>query len=232
MQRDQVASLLSKTSIFQQLDQRALEALAERAVDRSYRKGQAIFHEGDPGDAMFVLSEGLVKILVTSEDGDEMVLATLKAPDLFGEITLIDGGVRSATVEALEPTRVLAITRDTFLQVLRDNPGVTDPLLRSLGAYIRRLTERASDLVFLGLNERIAKLLLQFAEESGSEDPSGIVLDLALTQSDLARMVGSSRQSMNQVLRAFERRGYIQVQGKQILLRDRSSLQRLAGASR
>jgi CRP/FNR family transcriptional regulator, cyclic AMP receptor protein len=215
---DQAVSYLRKTRLFGDLDPDALARLADRAIERTYKKGQLIFYQGDPAEALFVVIEGQVKVVVVNEEGDEMLLVTLQPVDVFGEVALIDGEPRSASAETLEPTRVLVLTRGTFLEELRQSPAMTEPLLRSLGAVLRRLTEQAADLVFLDLHGRVAKLLVGLAEknEAGEGD---IELDMNLTQSDLASMVGGSRQSVNQILRSFERRGYLEMHGRKLLIK-------------
>jgi CRP/FNR family transcriptional regulator, cyclic AMP receptor protein len=226
---EQAATLLAKTNLFENLDDETRRSLAEVSVDRSYKKGHLICHQGDLGEALFVIVEGHVKVFVTSEDGDEMVLVTLGPSEVFGELAIIDGGPRSASAEALEPTKVLALTRTVLLDVLRRHPQSTDSLLKSLGSLVRRLTEQASDLVFLDLYGRVAKLLLALAERESPLEDGGVSLDLHVTQTDLAAMVGGSRQSVNQILHAFERRGYLEVKGRKILLQRPGELRRRAG---
>jgi CRP/FNR family transcriptional regulator, cyclic AMP receptor protein len=224
-----VASHLAATRLFGELDPAALSSLAERAVERSYKKGQLLVYQGDSGDSVFVIVEGLVKVMVTSEEGEEMVLVTLRPSDTFGELSLVDGGPRSASAEAVEPTRVLIITRPILLELLGQHPSLTDSLLRSLGSLARRLTEQAADLVFLDIHGRMAKLLLTMAEDRGEQAGETIVLDLNLTQADLAAMVGGSRQSVNQTLRSFESRGYLEIEGRSITLKKPAELRRRAG---
>jgi CRP/FNR family cyclic AMP-dependent transcriptional regulator len=228
MREERAAELLGATQLFGGLDREALKHLAARVMERSYKKGQLIFYQGDPGDALFVVVEGLVKVFVPSEEGDEMVLITLEAPEVFGEVALIDGGPRSASAEALEPTAVLMLTREVLLEVLAEHPSLTDRLLQTLGTSLRRLTEQAADLVFLDLHGRMAKLLVGMAEDRGTKEGPEVVLDLHMTQTDLAGMVGGSRQSVNQILRSFERRGYLELRGRQIRLKQPELLRRRA----
>lgn len=229
MKAEQAAELLGKADLFADLDRAALLSLGERALERRYKRGQIIFHEGDLGDTLYVVAEGTVKVFVTSEDGDEMVLATLRPPDTLGELAVIDGGRRSASAETLEPSTLLALTRPTLLELLDGSRAITDALLRSIGKMVRRLTEQASDLVFLDLHGRVAKLLLGFADGRGRAEDDGIVLDLAMTQTDLAAMVGGSRQSVNQILRRFEKRGYVELRGRTIVIKEPGLLRGRAG---
>ena len=142
---------------------------------------------------------------------------------------MVDGGLRSASAAAVEATTLLTLNRTALLESLTDSPELVDRLLRSLGSTVRRLTDQAADLVFLDLHGRVAKLLLGLAEERGASESGGWVLDLHLTQTDLANMVGGSRQSVNQVLRSFQRVGYLELDGRRIVIRKPELLQRRAG---
>jgi CRP/FNR family transcriptional regulator, cyclic AMP receptor protein len=226
---DQAAALLAQTELFGELDGNALQRVAEQAIWRSYTKGSLIFTQGDPGDSLFVLVEGLLKVVVTSEQGDEMVLVTLRPPATFGELALVDGRPRSASVEAVEPTTALGFERTTLLELIQRYPPVGVGLLRSLGRLLRRLTDQASDLVFLDLHGRVAKLLVRFAESEATPPAAEVVLDLHLTQGDLAQMVGGSRQSVNQILRSLASSGYLELRGRTIVIKELDQLRRRAG---
>jgi CRP/FNR family cyclic AMP-dependent transcriptional regulator len=229
MRTEAAVALLRRTRLFAELREDTLRALADRSVERSYPRHGRLFYQGDPGSGLYVLASGLVKVVVTSEDGEEMVLVTLGPGDAFGELSIVDGGPRSASAEALEPTVALVITREVLLDLATRDSGLTEALLRTLGALLRRLTEQASDLVFLDLPGRMAKLLAVLAAERGSETPEGIELDANLTQTDLAGMVGASRQSVNQILQGFARHGYLQVRGRRIVIHRLDLLRRRAG---
>jgi CRP-like cAMP-binding protein len=221
--------LLRRTRLFAGLDEPTLRALAERSVERSFPRHGRLFFQGDPGNGLFVVASGLVKVVVTSEDGEEMVLVTLGPGEALGELAVVDGGPRSAAAEALEPTSALLITRPVVLELAARDPALTEALLQALGGLLRRLTEQASDLVFLDLPGRVAKLLAGLAAERGSTTADGIELDAHLTQADLAGMVGASRQSVNQILQGFARRGYLQVRGRRIVIHRLDLVRRRAG---
>jgi CRP/FNR family transcriptional regulator, cyclic AMP receptor protein len=225
------AALLRNTPLFGAMPIDALERLAEKAARRSYGRGEVIFHEDDAGDSLCVVVKGFVKVYRTSPDGDEMLLVTLGPSSVFGELPMVDGGLRSASAAAVEPTTVLTVSRGALLEALGNSPELADRLLRSLGSMVRRLTDQAADLVFLDLHGRVAKLLLSLSEERGTPEAGGRALDLHLTQSDLANMVGGSRQSVNQVLNSFERLGYLELDGRRIVIRKPELLQRRAGQS-
>lgn len=221
--------LLAKTKLFSYLEADGLRQLAGRAILRRYRRGEVVFREGDPGNWLFVVASGRMKVVVTSAEGDEMVLAALAPPDTFGELALVDGGVRSATVEAVEASTLLVLTRTAFLDVLHEHPSLVEGLLESLGGLIRRLTDQTSDLVFLDLPGRVAKLLLGLAGESEAQPATEHVIDVSFTQTEIANMVGGSRQSVNQILRTFESAGYIETVGHSIRILRADTLRRRAG---
>ena len=223
-----VAGLLRATELFAGLDESVATQLGKSFTTRTFRKGQPLFHQGDPGDALYLVVDGSVAVFVVSEGGDRMVLSTLRPPDVLGEIALLDGGNRSASAEALEPTSVLTLSRSAFLEVIRTQPQLVEQLLRGLGGLVRRLSEQASDFVFLDLPGRVAKVLVRLAEDAGIASPD-LPVEVAVTQGRLAEMVGGSRQSVNQILQSFQSRGLVEVQGRKLLLSRVDLLRKRAG---
>lgn len=212
--------------LFAGLDDAAAEELARRLMRRTYDRGQPLFHQGDVGDSLYLIVEGSVAIVVSSENGDRMVLTTLHAPDVVGEIALLDGGPRSASAEAVEPVTALVLSRVTFLELVKEH-ALADQLLRGFGALVRRLSEQASDFVFLDLGGRIAKILLRLAEDVPRVD--GVPIEVPVVQVRLAEMAGGSRQSVNQILQSFVQRGYIEIAHRGVLICDPEALARRAG---
>lgn len=176
---------------------------------------------------MFLLVEGAVKIFVTSRQGEEMVLVTLGPGETFGELAAIGGGVRSASAETLERSLILTLNRPALMNLLQQWPEIMQGVLESLSDVVRRLTGRTADFVFLDLYGRVAKLLLSLAGEV--KDEKNLVVELHMTQSDLARMVGVARQSFNNALHELAKRGYIELQGKRIVILDVERLRARAG---
>jgi CRP-like cAMP-binding protein len=191
---------------------------------KSYAAGQIIFHQGDPGDHLYVVIKGLVKVVFTSERGDEIVLNIRGPEEIFGELALLDGSPRSASVVVLQPTSVFVLSRRQLLELMSSNPGLADGFLKLIGKLVRKLTEQVGDLTFLDLKGRLAKLLLQLSVKD--DDGPGVVLDVALTQSDLAEMIGASRPAVNRALQSFVTRGLIEMHGRTIVLRDLDNLRR------
>jgi CRP-like cAMP-binding protein len=185
--------------------------------------------QGDPGDSLFAVVSGLVKVFVTSARGEDLVLATVGPGDSFGELSLIDGEGRSASAEAVDACSLLILDRAGFVELIRDRPELVDRLLRTLGGLVRRLTDQAGDLVFLDLPGRIAKLLLNLAGENSATGSSETDVEMPFSQSDLARMVGASRQTVNHVLRSFQATGYIALSGRHLRILRPDALRRRAG---
>lgn len=231
MRTEQAARLLARTQLFAGVDEGSVAAIAAEGRERAYKRGAPIFFQGDPGDTFYVVADGTVKVFLTSESGDELLLATVRSPETLGDVSLFDDGPRSASAEALEPAQLLAFPRSTVLDLARRDRRIAESLLRNAGAMLRRLTMQTADLVFLDLEGRVAKLLVEAAERRGHDDGGATRLDLGLTQSELASMVGGSRQSVNQILRALAARGFLTLDGKAVLIADPAALRRRAGLS-
>ncbi|MEV0826039.1 Crp/Fnr family transcriptional regulator [Nonomuraea rubra] len=222
-----VAAVLAEIPLFQVLGESGIRSTARAGVARRYRSGQIIFHQGDPGESLYVLLDGLVKVVFTTEHGDEIVLNMLRRGDTFGEMALLDGSPRSASIVTARPAWVFALPRARLLELMREHPGLADEFLRLLGRMVRRLTGQAADLAFLDLGGRLAKLLLQLADKHGRSDD---VVDLpGLTQSDLAALIGASRPAVNRALQSLVSRNLISVQGRTITLLDVAALRKRGG---
>ncbi|WP_448638548.1 Crp/Fnr family transcriptional regulator [Geodermatophilus sp. URMC 63] len=219
--------MLGATPVFSALDGPSLTDLAAASRQRTYGRGQYLWYQGDPGDHLVVIGEGLAKVVLTSERGEEAVLVTLGPHDTAGELALLDGLPRSASIVAVEPTTVLMLPRAAVQEAMA-HPEVLDAVLRLLGQLVRRLTEQTGGLVFLDLAGRVAEVLLQLAQRHAQDDEH-TVLDVGLSQSDIAAMVGATRPAVNRVLQVFATRGLISVHGRVIVLRDPAALRRRAG---
>jgi CRP-like cAMP-binding protein len=226
--RTPAVDVLRRTELFASLADDDLRKLAAAARTRAYRRGQYLWYEGDPGDTLVVVCNGRLKVVIGSEAGEEAVLHTVGSCEVLGELALLDGAPRSASVVAVEPTTALVLSRATILDTMTRHPAVLEAMLRALGRLVRRLTENHGDLVFLDLGGRLAKLLLRLAE-GRAPGKEGVVLDTHLTQSELAAMIGASRPAVNRVLGLFAARGLIEVDGQVIVLKDIPGLRQRAG---
>jgi len=227
---DEVAAVLGRARLFAGLEPALLERLAGELRRRRFRRGEVIFHLGDPGDALFLIVSGVVKIALPAEDGSEAILATLRPGEIFGELALLDGAPRSATAIAMEATETLVLGRARFEELIEGVPAIRMALVRTLAAEIRRLTEQVAELHFLDLPARLAARLLRLAEEAGRSGPDGTIrLDGRLTQGDLAAMIGSTRQSVNRVLGTFAAAGLLRFEPEAIVIVDMAGLAQAAG---
>jgi CRP-like cAMP-binding protein len=190
---------LRQCALFHVAGDEALAQLAGRLRQRRFRRNEVIFHQGDPGDSLHIVSEGAVKITLPSPEGEEAIIATLRPGDFFGELALLDGASRSATAVALDATTTLALPRDAFLELLEEDRALRDALLAGLAHELRRLTGHVEELHFLDLAGRLAMRLARLARDA---DPGSdqVRLDWPYTQSDLASMIGGTRQSVNKLL--------------------------------
>jgi len=222
---------LQVVPFFANLGDEHANELATRLVPRRFGPGQVIFHLGDPGGLLYLISRGKVKISHTTPEGQEVVLAILGTGDFFGELALLDDSPRSATAVALEPTETWTLHREEFMHYLSENPGFALHVLKMLARVIRRLNTQLADIFFLDLPGRLARLLLNLSEQYGRKTGDGILIDLALTQTDLAEMTGATRVSINKALGRFRRSGWIRVSGRRVTVVDQAALESLIDIS-
>jgi CRP-like cAMP-binding protein len=213
-----VFDALAAIPFFAGLERDALERLAGSMRSRRFRRGEVIFHLGDPGDALFVIVSGDVKISLPSETGEEAILATLGSGAVFGELALLDGAPRSASATAQTATETVVLPRDRFRELIATEAGVRDALLASIAGELRRLTTHVEELHFLDITGRLAARLVRLAVDGG------IRLRKNLTQGDLASMVGCTRQSVNKLLGQFTDDGLIRLEREGIVVTDLDGL--------
>src|SRR5690242_6023298 len=222
--------MLKQSIVLGALPQAELERLLPALKRRLFRRGETLYHQGDPGHVLHVVLEGRVKVVLPSETGEEAVLTVLGPGQVHGEMALLDGEPRSATVVALEPVVTAIISRESFLDLLKRNPSAVEGVLAGLARTIRRLSSEVGDLMFLDLQGRLAKKLLELAEIHGHAGEDGIEIQAALTQEDLAGMIGATRPRVNQLLGSFEDRGAISRRNRRIVIRRHDVLSRWASA--
>jgi CRP-like cAMP-binding protein len=204
--------VLRKVPLFSGLGENDLTAFAELTRERSYPKGSVIVFEDDPGDALYLVAAGQVKVVIIAEDGREVILSVLGEGSFFGEMAVIDDEPRSAHVIAMEDSSLLVLRREDFYARLRSSPEVAISLLREISRRLRRADEKIGSLVLLDVNGRVA------------DDEGGDRITRKLTHHTIAQMIGSSRETVSRTMRNLVERGIIQVTRKEITLRDRRSL--------
>ena len=213
---------LRTCGLFGAADDAAIETLVRILRVRRFRRGETVFHQGDPGDALFVVASGSVKVVLPSDEGAEpAIVAILGAGEFFGELAILDGAPHSATIVAVEPTETLVLHRDAFLSLVDSDAGLRRALLASLATEIRRLTGHVEDLHFLDLPGRLASRILRLATSAGTPGAGRSVrISWPYTQSELAGMIGGSRQSVNRLLADLSDQGLVRLERDHLVVLD------------
>lgn len=211
---------LAEAALFAELPDAVLAQLAHESRVRRYPEGQILCSEGDPGDSLLVVEEGTVRISRFSAGGQEVVLAVVDAPAAIGELALIDGQPRSATVTARSAVVVRVVPRRAVVAVMHAEPAVALAMLRGLAAVVRASNERLADVLSLDVQGRVAKWLLARAASHGAKGEGGVVIETGASQSELALELGATRVSINKALKSFERQGAIEVRRTEIVVRN------------
>jgi CRP/FNR family transcriptional regulator/CRP/FNR family cyclic AMP-dependent transcriptional regulator len=218
---------LQLVPFFNNLQDDQAKNLSKRLIKRRFGADQIIFHHGDPGGLLYIIIKGKVKITHSNLDGQEAMLAIFGVGDFFGELALLDDSPRSATAEALEETETLTLHREEFIRYLTENTDFARHVLHTLAHHIRRLNNQISDIFFLDLPARLARQLLQLAAQHGRETEDGVLIELSLTQTDLAEMTGATRVSINKALGRFRRANWVKTGGRKFTILDKEALQEL-----
>jgi CRP/FNR family transcriptional regulator, cyclic AMP receptor protein len=215
----EIADFLATVPLLGQIPADELQRFAEVTRDKQYPKGSVILFEDDPGDSLYIVREGRVKVVLVGEDGREVILGVLGVGEHFGELSLIDDQPRSAHVIAMEDSLLLVLRRDDFRRRVEANPTVAWGLLSELSRRLRRADGKIGGLVLLDVPGRIARLLLDFAQEAGSD-----TIDKPLTHQTIAQMIGASRETVSRAMREFQDAGWIGVERRRISVTDRGAL--------
>src|SRR3954452_16128953 len=216
------ADALRLCGLFGAADDAAIDTLVHVLRVRRFRRGETVFHQGDPGDALFVVASGSVKVVLPSDEGAEPAIVAILGPgEFFGELAILDGAPHSATIVAVEPTETFVLHRDAFLSLIDSDAGLRRALLASLATEIRRLTGHVEDLHFLDLPGRLASRILRLADSAGTRSGDGSVrIAWPYTQSELAGMIGGSRQSVNRVLADLADQELVRIERDQLVVVD------------
>lgn len=215
--------LIRDVPLLARLAEEDLRALASHGKVRSYRTGDVLFREGAPGDSLHIVIDGSVRISVASPTGDEATVALLGAGEFVGDLALLDGRPRSASAIASRPTKTLVVTRHDFAGWLSGRPTVALSLLETLSLRVRRTDEALADLAFLQLPQRLAKRLVRLTiNQAQGNRLAGT--KLRITQSELASMLGVSRESVNKQLNKFAQEGWISLGRGSVTVRDPEAL--------
>ena len=217
---------LQSVPLFSQLSEEEVASISRATRNRTYPKNSVIVFEDDPGDALFVVKSGQVKVVLIGEDGREVILSILGGGDFFGEMSLIDDQPRSAHVIAMEDSMLLVLYREDFHRCLERSPRIALGLLRALSRRLRSADDKIGGLVLLDVSGRVARLLLELADEG-----NGTTISRSITHHTIAQMVGSSRETVSRTIRTFTENGLVAVSKQTFEITEREKLETLAGVT-
>ena len=207
--------MLREIPLFSRLDDKALGNLEKAAIKRAYPKNTILISKGDKSDQLFVVLKGKLKVAITDASGKEIIMSFLGAGDYFGEMAMIDGESRSATIMTTQASEVLTISRDDFHRTLLSSPDLMFELLKVLARKVRIATDKLESLAFEDVYGRLVKLLIQLARPH-----DGVwIVEESLTHQEIANMIGSSREMVTRILKALTSGGYISVDRKRITIK-------------
>ena len=224
----EISEILSRAGIFQGVDPAAVRTLIEELETTKFPRGTTIFDEGEPGDRLYIIISGKVKLARHAVDGRENLLTVMGPSDMFGELSIFDPGPRTSSAVCV--TEVVAATMDsTMLHAwIKQHPEISEQLLRVLARRLRRTNNSLADLIFTDVPGRVAKALLQLANRFGIQEGPALRVNHDLTQEEIAQLVGASRETVNKALAEFAHRGWIRLEGKSVLISDTERLAKRA----
>lgn len=211
-------NFLRNVSIFEELPERDLAKIASLGTRKTFLKGSVILMEDEIGSALFIIIDGKVKVSRLDETGREVILSILGPGEVFGEMSLLDGMKRSATVSALTDTEVLIIYRDDFLNLLNKHPQIAISLLKELTQRLRKADMQIKSLSLKDAQGRVGCVLIMLADDLGKMYKGHVIVEGLPTQQDLANMAGTSRETVSRILSKFEKMGLIKIEGRNLII--------------
>jgi CRP/FNR family cyclic AMP-dependent transcriptional regulator len=215
---DATHAILMKAGIFQGVDSGAVSALTRQLEWLDFRRGKRVFAEGEPGDRLYIIISGKVKIGRRFPDGRENLLTIMGPSDMFGELSIFDPGPRTSSATTITEVRTASMDRNALRAWIAGRPEITEQLLRVLARRLRRTNNNLADLIFTDVPGRVAKQLLALAQRFGTQEGEALRVTHDLTQEEIAQLVGASRETVNKALADFAQRGWIQLAGPKTML--------------
>lgn len=219
---------LARAGIFQNVEPAAAEALAQSLEPVEFPRGHVIFAEGEPGDRLYIIMSGKVKLGRKSPDGRENLLWIAGPADMFGELSIFDPGPRTSSATTVTDVRAVSMDRPMLREWISKRPEIAEQLLRVIARRLRRTNNMLAELIFTDVPGRVARALLQFAQRFGSQEAGLLRVTHDLTQEEIAQFVGASRETVNKALADFAHRGWLRLEGKSVLILDPERLARRA----
>lgn len=214
------SEFLTFVPIFSELGNDALEKIEKIGTKKFYNKNEVILMEEEAGTALFVIISGKVKVSRTSHDGREVILTILSESDFFGEMAILDGLTRSATVTAIDDSELFLIQRNDFLNLLYDHPEVSVALLQELTRRLRNADMKIKALSLKDAEGKVATVILQLADDIGKIKQGKVEIEKLPLQQDLANMAGTSRETISRTLHSFAKKGFVEMEGSKLRILD------------
>jgi len=221
-----MVEFLKQIPLFASLKDEELEAINQLSLNKKCPKDTVILLEDEEGDTLFIIIEGKVKVTTFSESGKEVIFSLLNEGDFFGDMSLLDGKPRSATIISIEDSELRLIRRHDFTKLIQKHPGIALKLLEELTSRLRKADERIESLALLDVTGRIAGILLQLANERGEKSKDSLLIKARPTHQELANMAGTTRETVTRVLKQLETKKYISMDGKDITILDPENFKR------
>ena len=218
--------ILARAGMFQGVELSAVAALTSQLHAVDFPCGHTVFAEAEPGDRLYIIISGKVKIARRSPDGRENLLTVMGPSDMFGDLSIFDPGPRASSATTITEVRAVSMGRDVLRAWIADRPEIAEQLLRILARRLRRTNNNLADLIFTDVPGRVAKQLLKLAQRFGSQEGDALRVTHDLTQEEIAQLVGASRETVNKALGDFAHRGWIRLEGRSVLIRDCEQLAR------
>ena len=209
-------TLLRNVPLFSGLDEKRLGVLVPMMMRTSFSRNETIIGAGDPTDSLYIVISGRLKVLMSDEQGREVILAILGTGEFFGEMGLLDDSPRSASVVTLEPCELLSISKTDFKRCIAENSDLSLMVMRGLVRRLREADQKIGSLALMDVYGRVARLLLEMAEDVGGEK----MVVKKLSKQDIAKMIGASREMVSRVMKDLELGGYIEARGRSLVLHD------------
>ena len=213
---------LKQIPLFGELSEQELTLVAERARELRYPKGSIVFSEGDQSDYLLIILSGAAKIVLMNSEGEETILDIRRSGSFFGEMALLDGAPRSATVITTESCQLAQISRDAFLELLRANPAMSQKLLVYLTKRLRDETEQVKSLTMFDAYGRVIRCIIALSQQTGHRIAGGVSIPNRPSNQDLARMAGCTRETVSRAMKVLEETGFVKMSRSELLLTDRA----------
>ena len=223
-----VQETLARAGIFQGVDPDAVVNLIGDMQSETFPRGTTIFDEGEPGDTLYIIVSGKVKLARHAPDGRENLLSVMGPSDMFGELSIFDPGPRTSSAVCVTEVETATMDSAMLKTWINEHPEISQQLLRVLARRLRRTYASLADLIFTDVPGRVAKTLLQLANRFGTQEGSVLRVNHDLTQEEIAQLVGASRETVNKALATFAQRGWIRLEGKSVVIVDTEHLARRA----